>query len=34
MGYFSVGKKVIIASVLLLGIVGWYLLVNGGDVFL
>ena len=32
MGYFSVGKKVIIASVLLLGIVGWYSLVNGGDV--
>jgi hypothetical protein len=32
MGYFSVGKKVIIASVFLLGVVGWYSDVNGGDV--
>ncbi len=32
MGYFSVGKKVIITSVLLLGVVSWYSAVNGEDV--
>lgn len=32
MGYFLVGKKVIIASVLLLGVVCWYSVVDGGDV--
>lgn len=32
MGYFSVGKKVIITLLILLSVVSWYSVVRGGDV--